>query len=258
MTRFEPPHRSEDASFRRERVFAHPRNAPQPGGASVLLGLSLALAVFLFVGALSFAQATGESTARNVLASSVASTTEIDALLEARLPALRDSVDATSDEPVELPGFPIAAIVTSKQAASAPVEEIRATLLEQATLAVYNDGLAAYDRTGDQDVDSLSAEGMLNRVIGTLTRSNHDLARFATFVLTPLVAAVAVITALSRRGPGRFTLVGGTVALGAMMGLLFSATVYLGVQVLADGDDVFVQELRELVTSLLGVPLRNY
>lgn len=258
MTRFEPPHRTGDASYRRERVFAYTRNAQQPGGASVLLGLALALAVFLFVGALSFAQATGESTARNVLESSIAATTEIDALLESELPALRDAADVATDEPVELPGFPIAAIVTAEQAASAPAEEIRATLLDQGTLAVYNDGFAAYDRTGDQDIDSLSAEGMLNRVIGTLTRSNHDLARFVALVLAPLVASVAVITALSRRGPGRFTLLGGTVALGAMVGLLFSAALYLGVQVLADGDDVYVQELRDLVTALLGVPLRNF
>lgn len=224
----------------------------------MLLALLLALSAFLFVGACSFSQVSDEDNALDVIRSSVAATTEIDLLIAVELDDIRAAGESSETDEITVEGFPFQASLTPEEARELEPVEIRELLLDQAAVDVYANGLSAFDETGSQDVDSLSSQGMLNRILGTLTESNHDRSsQAATLFLVISLILGAVLVAL-RKGPARFSLLGGTLALAGVLGLIATGLVYLTVRVLASGSDPFVGELRNLVEMVVEVAVRNY
>lgn len=243
--------------FRRERVFAHDQHAPVRGGL-VLVTLLLALSAFIFIAACSFSQVTDEPHALRVLRSSIAATTEIDLLIAVGTEDVRAAAGSTDGAAVHLGGFPFDVSLTAEEARVLTPDEVRARLLDRAAAAVYSSGMGAFDRTGSQDLDSLTSQGMLNRALGTLTETNHDRATALALVSLGASVVLGALTLAFREGPGRFTLLGGSLALAGALGLVISGLLYLVVRVLAGGSDPLVGELQDLVERLVEAPLRNF
>lgn len=223
----------------------------------MLLAIALALSASLFVGACSFSQASDESRALTLLRSSIATTTEIDLLIAVELEDIRTAGEA-AEAVVTVPGFPFDASLTPAEARDLSSDGIRDRLLDQAAASVYDRGLAAFDRSGGQDVDSLTAQGMLNRMLGSLTDANHGRAVLASWVLLVLTVVLGALAVVIRSGPRRFLVLGGALSLAGCLGLIASGLLMLTVRVLGGGSDPFVTALRSLVESLAEVPLRNY
>ncbi len=240
----------------RERMFAA-RDDTGPTSGARLMATLLAAAVFLLIASLSLYQVSKPGPATAVLAAEIASTTEIDLLLAEHLESVRQLAVDERLEVAAIPGYPIGAFLTAEELRDLDTAAVRKRLLEQSAAIVYLRGTDAFDRTGSQDVEALSREGLIQREFGLLTDSTHDRARTFLLVAVVLVGLGACLTFLLAEGPGRFSLLGAGVFFGALAGLLFSGLARLLVDSLGEGDP-YLSDVGRLARAIVDVPLRNY
>lgn len=217
----------------------------------------LAIALFLLVAAVSVRQATERNEALGLLEHGIATLTEIDLVLAEHRDELRQLVEATDSETVALPGYPLDARLTRDEALNSSDEELRRLILGRSALLVYEEGVDAFDQTGAQSLGILSAERLLESVVGQLSETTNRRAEIASYVLLAVVALAALAVVLRSEGLRSVRNLG----IGALAAGIAGVLCVLGVRVLAGqigGDDPFVEELRSIFNDLSGVPLRNY
>jgi hypothetical protein len=236
---------------RRQREYHLERAAGSHAGRRVLLAALLAVSLFLAVSALSFRQATSSGSARTILGNGIAEITDIDRLIAQDLNA-----PSTGDVP-PLPGFPIDIQLTHTEIQGKSVPEVRELVLTRAAARVYDDGVHAFDRTGDQAVSRFSDDGLLTTLANQLTRSNHNRATVALIILAIITALAAGALIISAEEGRRLRFLGGSVLAGALPGVALSAAAWLIVGSIG-GNDSFHDALRSLARSVIDVPLRDF
>src|SRR5688572_9571900 len=132
---------------RDHRMFAELEGQANRSGRT-LSTILFAVALFLFVGFLSAWQVSAEKNARGPLASGIALTTDLDALMQQNVEALRRQVAADSEEVYVLPEYPIDVYVTAEEVEALEDAQLRELILDRSAAVVYRDGLDAFDRTG--------------------------------------------------------------------------------------------------------------
>lgn len=240
------------ARERRDRL--HRATGYHSGRRALLCGL-FALSLFLAIGALAARQATSPNAARNILGAGIARITSLDRLLAEDLPgANRAGTDAASPA---LPGFPIEIHLTHADIAGKSTADVRTLVLDRATARVYNDGVKAFDRTGQQSVSRFSGEGVLSTLADQITNANHDRATVALVVLVILTAVAAGAVVLSAGEGARARLLGIGILAAGLPGLLLSVAAWFVLGSIGGGDP-FDGALRSLGRSVLDVPLRDF
>ncbi|MCK6564955.1 MAG: hypothetical protein HUU14_05180 [Dehalococcoidia bacterium] len=226
-------------------------------GREAALLFAAALAVLVLVAAVSIRQATAPGSAIGVIEDGVAATTEIDLLLDQHLATLQEQARKDQDQTYALPGFPIEVFLTGEELLELDQAGVRDLLLRRSAHSVYDQGLKPFDRTGNQQVSFLSLQGQMDLVLGNLTGTRHSQAGMVALVAGLAFAGAAVGVLLFAEGFSGFRKLGLAVAGGAGLGLLLSGLAWFAAG-LPGGNDPFVTELRDILRSLLGVPIRDY
>ncbi len=249
-------HPDEPRAQARERVFGRMRSSAGDGRQSMLTVL-LAVAIFVGTGAFGFWQASSSTRVQAELQLGIAQLTDIDNYLSEALPDLRKTATAGNDTAFELPGYPLPISVTRTELLDTQDAELREIVLQRSAAVVYVSGLAAFDRTGHQDLGFLTSEWWLDHVVSLLTGSMHDRAELLA-VFAFLVAATATTLIFAMRGAGDgLRAVGFALLAGAVPGVVFMAAgaYWFG---RAGGSDPFVRSIAAILEAFFMVPRRDY
>lgn len=217
----------------------------------------LGICVFLLVAALSARQVTAPGPATDILASGIASLSEVDLVLAQHGDELREIAAASNQPSVTVPGYPLDVYVTRQEATTLSNAQLRDLLLQRSAAIVYAEGLGAFDRTGSQQLSFFSPDGLMEQAAGTLSEKQHGRANAATIVLALLTAFAAVLVVLRNTGFKRMRQLGIATVMAAVPG--FAAAWLAGRAVTAlGGDDPLRHDLRDIVLAVSSVPERNY
>jgi len=223
----------------------------------VAAAIGLAMALLALLVALNLLQLTAPGPAHRALRRGIASLTEIDSLLTAHGPALREQANASPDEPLSLPDYPLDVTLSPREAQQQPTE-VRDLLLDRSAEKVYQEGTAAF-RQGGQAGDSsrLSVQGAVRTGLGFLTAGNHDALRWTTLALSILCGALSGALLFSARGYRLVTL-GGVVATASLLFVLLTAAVRLALGLAGWAtDDYITVQLLGLAKAEAWLPFRN-
>ncbi|MFN8506708.1 MAG: hypothetical protein U0547_03990 [Dehalococcoidia bacterium] len=217
----------------------------------------LGICVFLLIGALSTRQVTAPGPATDILASGIASLSEVDLVLAQHGDELREIAAASNQSSVTVPGYPLDVYVTRQEAATLSNAQLRDLLLERSAAIVYAEGLGAFDRTGSQQLSFFSPDGLMEQAAGTLSEKQHGHANAAAIVLALLTALAAVLVVLRNSGFKRMRQLGIATVMAAIPG--FTAAWLAGRAVTAlGGDDPLRHDLRDIILAVSRIPERNY
>ncbi|MBI5946796.1 MAG: hypothetical protein HY875_01495 [Chloroflexi bacterium] len=250
MTRLERRHRE-----LRAHSEAYTEARSSTGGSRLLLTAAVAVLTLLLIGAVSARQVADPGEARHVIAAGIESTTEVDVYLAENIEAIRSLAEASKDDAIPLPGFPVAVYLTRQEATTLAPAALREIILDRSAAAVYDHGLDAFDQTGKQSVDLLSTEGAIDFMLARIDRGAHDRAEPVAVVLTVLFAAAACGVVLLSEGWARMRNTGIAVALGAFVAFAASGLLYLSAGSI--GGDPYASDLGDLLRAIVVVPLRN-
>jgi hypothetical protein len=192
-----------------------------------------------------------------VLTASLEALTDPQRLIESHQVALRTTAQGGATEGIAVPGFPVDVRLTAEEVRTLEPPALADLLSERAAAVVYIDGMDALDQTGRQDDSLFSAQGVVRRVSDRLTQDAHDAATTATVVLLLITAGLAVTVVLLYREERRLRGLGVGVLLGGLGGLILCLFAGL-VANQVGSDDPFVDDVRDIVTTVLKVPRRNY
>ncbi|MFN0096891.1 MAG: hypothetical protein ACKVVT_19195 [Dehalococcoidia bacterium] len=253
---FGRPRRSPKAPLSaRERLSR--QAAPADDGGRAAYTVALAVLVFLLIGAVSARQVTAERQARTILEAGIATVSEIDLVLAEHGPELRQLASISATDPFAVPGYPLPVFVGKAEVLRASDAELRQLILDRSTGLVYAEGLTAFDRTGDQSLDTFSSQGLLELLVGQLSKDTYDAAQLASLILVALVGIVTIVLVLRGEGFGRLRALGGALVFGGLpgAGLAFGGR-WVAQQLF--GDDPFGNDLTAITDAVAGVPIRNY
>lgn len=250
------PRPSAEGEFTRERLFSE-AYARAEGGSGTLAAAILAIALLLLVAAYSARQVAQPSNAAHLLAVGIAATTDIDLLLDEHYAALRDEARAGEADLLQLPGYPLDVNLTPGEVLEHDRDGLRDLILSRSAAIVYVQGLEAFDRTGQQSVGILTAQGLLDQAVGQLTGNTYARAGQAAAVLLIIVTVSGVAVLAMNPGFARFRQFGVAAVLGAAPGVV----VTWGLSFLVSrfgGDDPYARDLRAIADAIFDTGLRNY
>lgn len=226
------------------------------GSRTLLAGL-LAVSTLLLLAAMSLWQVTAPSNALSLLRQGIASATELDQLLAQDGDTIRSYALAADSVVISVPGYAIDIAVTKDEVLRNDDRRLADLLLERSAALVYREGLGAFDVTGDQHIGILSAQGLLDLLVGRLNADTHRRTGQASVVLAFIGGAAAVLLAIQENGFRRIRMVGQAVVMGAVPGLVLS----FGAAFIANrlgSNDPFVSDVRALLLAALNLLVRNF
>ena len=217
----------------------------------------LAIATLVVVASISLWQATDPGRATVVLRNAVAATTEVDVLLREHLTDMKRAAQSDRTDLVALPGYPVEVYFSRDEATKLDESAVRDLLLRRSASVVYDEGLKAFDRTGNQELGFFSVQGQMDLVITGLTADTHRRASWSVAISGLVVAAIAIAVLLLAEGYSGFLKLGVAVVIGSGFGLLVTGCMWVGAGWIG-GTDPFVADLRDIVRTVLAIMLRNY
>ena len=222
--------------------------------------LLLAAVLTAWLAAFSLAQATTPEVALPAIRRAAIVITGIDGLIDVHAANLEEQT--SSGEPIILPSYPLdvsvpAGAVTGGDGAL-DRRLLRDALVERSTLLLREEGLAAFrDPEGDITAPSrFSSAGLIDQLIVRLRESEHE--RWGS-LLTPLGYASLLLAAavlLLGVGFGRPIRLGGAILVSGALVLAGALLVRFAIGLLGD-DGALGDELRSIVNTLAGAPIRN-
>ena len=222
--------------------------------------LLLAAVLTAWLAAFSLAQATTPEVALPAIRRAAIVITGIDGLIDVHAANLEEQ--ARSGEPIILPSYPLAVAVPAREVVTADGaldrRLLRDALVERSTLLLREEGLAAFrDPEGDITAPSrFSSAGLIDQLIVRLRESEHE--RWGS-LLTPLGYASLLLAAavlLLGVGFGRPIRLGGAILVSGALVLAGALLVRFAIGLLGD-DGALGDELRSIVNTLAGAPIRN-
>lgn len=238
----------------RSRVYGNATTSSE-GRRSIVVVL-LAVSVFVLICSVSCRQVTEPGSARNLLESGLVTLTDIDQLIADDAPALRDAVQASSDQEFTILGYPLDVILTRNEVLQSNDQQLRTLILERSSALLYAEGVETFDRTGDRSVRRLSLQGLLELEIGQVSKANYDRATLLSLIAVAGCALFGAIAAANGDGWGRMRAIGMAAAAGALPVILVFFLLRLAAAAIG-GADPFEASFRDITKSVLAVPIRN-
>ncbi|MFN0146856.1 MAG: hypothetical protein ACKVT1_10110 [Dehalococcoidia bacterium] len=239
----------------RDRIRERPAHSYD--GSKSLYAIMLAAVLLLLVAAISLGQVTTREHATRLLQAGIATLTDVDQVIAENREGLRQLAEAGEGPTVSFPGYPIPVEFRRAEALSGTNEQLRAAVLERSSTQVYEEGLGAFDQTGQQSLGTFSTQGLIRLIVGQLSQKTHDRASLASLVLGVLAGLGGLTVALKNHGYVRLRALGLSALGAAVVGVaLVAATRLLATNFWPD--DPFGDDLAGIVTKVMEVPLRNY
>ena len=239
----------------RERIYSD-ANASRDGRKALVSAL-LAVGVFLLILSLSVGQSTDPAPAQRLIESGIAVTTDVDSVIAENFDALRELARTTNAQVFVIPGYPLEVFLTRDELLTQTPAQIRDLVLSRSAAVVYTQGLDAFDRTGNQSLSRFSWQGLIEFGVSQLSESTNERAGTASLAFALLVAVAAFAALVVNTGWTGVRVLGVATLLGTLPGVLLFALAWFGAGEVGGGDP-FVQDLREIVRTVVAVPLRNY
>lgn len=237
----------------REQIY-HSATVSHEGRRTLLSG-SLALTVFLLVIALAVRQVTAPARAGQLIEPGIASTTDLDRLIQEDQPAFAQLAQSSTATGFAIPGYPLK-VYLSRDELALPAPQLREIILSRSSPIVYRQGLKAFDLTGNQAFSRFSAQGLLDFIADEVSAPTHSRASVATIALSIALAVLAGAVLVSHDGWSRFRVLGIAVMAGAAPVAFLSGVSWLIVGRVG-GSDPYIGDLRTLARSVIMVPLRD-
>jgi len=217
------------------------------------------IALFLVINGV---QLTSSGTAQRILSRATADLTEIDAMLPTIQADLVEAAEASEEDTVVVPHFPMAVELPREEAATISTAELRSRLLSEAAEAIYKDGMSVWalaDPEAEQNIDILSPAGGVHRGLGFLSDDNHQALRIAAIVLGLISLALGALFFVSTQGMGRIVALGAALLGAAVPSLLGAVAVRFTFRTASeDQDDYLLIRLLDLGNDATWLALRNY
>jgi len=238
----------------RERVYGQATRSSE--GRRSMAVVLFAVCMFTLIISLSCRQATEPSAAKNVLQAGLVDLTDIDQLIADEGAALRQFAEDSQEEIITLPDYPLEVQVTRDEVLDSSDEQLRAIVLRRSADLVYDEGIGAFDRTGEQSVRKLSVQGLLETGVNQLNAKNHS--RATWFVLFSLAgcAVFGVLLSATGQGWGRMRALGMASAAAAIPCVISFFLLRMLVDAVG-GDDPFIAAYGDIAHAVVGVPVRN-
>ena len=205
-------------------------------------------------------QLTAEGTAHKALRRTVASLTEIDALIAGRSEMVTTSTGGDGSAASVLAGFPIDIPISAQEAQDLSTAQLRDVVLDRSADRLYADGFSAFREggQGSADVQILSPPGAVRYTAGLLTKDNHDVMRIVMIAVAGLAGILALTLVLLSRGYGRLTSLGAAVLAASLPLLLLSVAVRFILRLASEQEsDYLTAQLYALGRDVAWLPLRN-
>jgi hypothetical protein len=232
------------------------------GALQWLFGILFALSLIAFFLVINAMQLTSSGTAQRILSRAVADLTEIDAVLPTIQADLAEAGEASEEDTVTVPHFPLAVELPREEAATISTAELRSRLLSESAEAIYKEGMSVWalaDPESEQDIDIFSPEGGVHRGLGFLSDDNHQALRIAAIVLGLLSLALGGLVFVSTQGMGRLVALGAALLGAAVPSLLGAVAVRFAFRTASeDQDDYLMIRLLDLGNDATWLTLRNY
>ena len=226
-----------------------------------LIGAILAVALTLFLLAITAVQLSSNGVGQRILRGSVAVSTNIDAILPDLQAALREQARERDADPVRVPDFPIPVDIPRDDALSLEGTALRERVLRESAARLYEDGMSAWaeaDLKGKRDIELVSTAGLIERGLGLITAKNHDRMVIAAAALGSLAAVFAVLLMASARSWGRLIALSTVTIAAALPSLAAAVAIRFGFRTAQEEADPFVAGLLDLGVEAMSVPIRNY
>jgi hypothetical protein len=225
------------------------------------IGLLLVSTLGVLLLAVDGTQLTAAGTAHRVLRRTVASLTEIDALIENPDQMATTGTISGDSASSRLTGFPIDVSLTAKEADSLSSFELRDLVLDRSADRLYADGFSAFrenDAGGASDIQILSPPGAVRYTAGLLTEGNHDIMQIVMAVVAVVAAFLALVLVLLSRGYGRLTSLGVAVLAASLPLLLVLVAVRFILRLASEQEgDYLTAQLYALGRDVAWLPIRN-
>ncbi|GMV85414.1 MAG: hypothetical protein AMXMBFR80_12700 [Dehalococcoidia bacterium] len=244
-----------DRTSLRDRLYGTATTTSE--GRRSLVAALFAASLFLLITAISVRQVTTPANALPVLQSGIAVVTDVNQLVADDAPRARDQARNSDGEVFTLPGYPLDVALSRSELLDLTDARLASLLVQRSAALVYADGLAAFDRTGEQSLDRFSSQGLLELAVSQVSQSTHDRATLAAAILALSTAGLGALFAATGEGWGRLRGLGLAIAVGSVPGLLLFGALWWLAGRLGAGDP-FESDLREIVRAVFEVPLRNY
>ena len=232
------------------------------GALQWLFGSLLAVALIGFFLTINGVQLTSSGTAQRILSRATADLTEIDAMLPTIQADLVEAAEASEEDTVVVPHFPIVVELPREEAATISTVELRALLLSEASEAIYKEGMSVWalaDPEAEQHIDILSPEGGVHRGLGFLSDANHQALRIAAIVLGFISLVLAGLFLVSTQGMGRIVALGAALLGAAVPSLVTAVAVRFAFRTASeDQEDYLLMRLLDLGNDAAWLTLRNY
>jgi len=194
-----------------------------------------------------------------ILRRTVASLTEIDALMAS--PDQVTAGNAGAAPAPRLPAFPIALDLSTAESQDLSPTDLRNAVLDRSADKLYADGFSAFhasDSDGASHIQVLSPPGAVRYTAGLLTRANHDAMRIVLIAVAGLAAILALALMLLSRGYGRLTSFGIAVLAASLPLLVIAAAVRLFLRLAAAHESDYLNaQLYALGRDVAWLPIRN-
>jgi hypothetical protein len=232
------------------------------GALQWLFGTLFALSLIGFFLVINGIQLTSSGTAQRILSRATADLTEIDAMLPTIQADLAEAAEASEEDTIVVPDFPIAVELPREEVATISRAELRSLLLSEAAEAIYKDGMsvwAAADPEAEQHIDVLSPEGGVYRGLGFLSDDNHHALNIAAIVLGLISLALGGLFFVSTQGMGRIVALGAGLLGAAVPSLMGAVAVRFAFRTASeDQKDYMLMRLLDLGNDVAWLTLRNY
>lgn len=244
----------------REVTRAHLRTRADriTGGTGVfVLGAFFSVALFLCVLLFSFSQVTEPDRVKNYIGLGIAALTEIDQHLFNELPDLKEVVQASEDTIFLLPNFPLDISLFRNEVIISSRDEIRDLVLTRSGDLVYEEGLVAFDRTGQQDFGYFSWAFVIEQALATGSEQSHSLTFWFSLVAFAFVVLSGIGIVVSSRSYYRFQNLGVAALFSSIPALIVLGLITFLVRSFVD-NDLFAQDMLAIFENIIGIFQRNF
>jgi hypothetical protein len=223
------------------------------------IGLAFVSTLGVLLLAVDATQLSAAGPSHAILRRTVASLTEIDALVAAPDQATAGN---SSDAPASrLQNFPIASDLSAGESQNLSPAELRNVALDRSADKLYADGFSAFhatDSDGSSHIQVLSPPGAVRYTAGLLTRSNHGTMRIVLIALAALAVILALALMLLSRGYGRLTSLGAAVLAASLPLLLIATALRFFLRLAAAHESDYLNaQLYALGRDVAWLPVRN-
>tara|TARA_B100000029_G_scaffold512416_1_gene609011 strand:+ start:6468 stop:7337 length:870 start_codon:yes stop_codon:yes gene_type:complete len=228
------------------------------GGTGVfVLGAFFSVALFLCVLLFSFSQVTEPDRVKNYIGFGIAALTEIDQHLFNELPDLQEVVRGSENTVFLLPNFPLDIPLSRNEVLISSRDEIRDLVLTRSSDLVYEEGLASFDRTGQQDFGYFSLAFAIEQVLAIGGKQSNSLSFWFSLVAFLFVVLAGAGVVVSSRSYYRFQNLGIAALFSSIPTLIVLGLITFLVRSFV-GNDLFAQDMLAIFENIIGIFQRNF